>query len=399
MKASELNFLVVEDDDFQRRMLMHMLRSLGAASICDAGDGKRALDIIRGRNAPVDVVLCDLNMPEMDGLECLRHLGQELVSRLAVIIISALDNNVLVSVGKMTQLYGVNLLGILEKPNTLVQLEALIVQYERAKDTPQTPRTESRTFSLEEIRHGMREKQFEPFFQPKVDFKTGKISGAEALARWRHPEYGVIAPYAFIPQMEEANEIDELTFLMLEKVVSACRSLHDKGHLITISINLSRISLTDNRLAHRIAQVVGDAGVDPRYIMCEITESAVTTDVPLALENLARLCMYGFALSIDDYGTGYSSIQQLTRIAFSELKIDQAFVKDFATNPKLRIVVESSIEMARKLGVKGVAEGVETQAQWDTLKAMGCDVAQGYLIAKPMDLAACTEFCARYSPR
>ncbi|WP_297463451.1 EAL domain-containing protein, partial [Ferrovum sp.] len=134
---------------------------------------------------------------------------------------------------------------------------------------------------------------------------------------------------------------------------------------------------------------------DTRYIVLEITESAAMTDAAHALENLARLCMKGFILSIDDYGTGYSSMQQLTRIPFGELKIDQSFVKDFSANQTLRIAVESSIDMAHKLKIKCVAEGVETQQDWDMLKNMGCDTAQGYFIAKPMDLAAFIEFCEK----
>ncbi|HQT25947.1 MAG TPA: EAL domain-containing protein, partial [Burkholderiales bacterium] len=140
------------------------------------------------------------------------------------------------------------------------------------------------------------------------------------------------------------------------------------------------------------------SGVDPRYLMLEITESAAMTNVAPALENLARLCMNGFSLSIDDYGTGSSNLQQLTRIAFSELKIDQSFVKDFADNKSLRIVVKSSIDMAHKLNVKSVAEGVETSQDWEALKAAGCDTAQGYFIAKPMDRNGFAEFIGRYRP-
>ncbi len=150
-------------------------------------------------------------------------------------------------------------------------------------------------------------------------------------------------------------------------------------------------------MAGRITQVVRNAGVDPHHIVLEVTESAAMTDVAPALENLARLRMHGLGLSIDDYGTGYAGMQQLTRIAFSELKIDQSFMKDFTTNQTLRIIVESSIKMAHRLRVKSVAEGVEEKLDWDTLKSMGCDTTQGYFIARPMNLTAFLEFCAGYS--
>jgi EAL domain-containing protein (putative c-di-GMP-specific phosphodiesterase class I)/CheY-like chemotaxis protein len=394
LKNNELNIMVVEDDDFQRRMVVNMLRSLSVSSVCDAGDGKQALKIIRSKNEkPVDIVICDLNMPEMDGLEFLRYLGEE-HHNVAIIIVTALGSKLLTSAGRMAKMYGIKLLGAIHKPIMQGQLKEMLAKYQHLESKWQQP-IATASFTLEEILQGVRAKQFEPFFQPKVDLKTGWLVGAEALARWIHPEQGVVSPYAFIPQLEQSGNIDDLTFLMLEKSAAACRSFHDGGHTFTISVNLSLASLNDTALADRITQVVRKAGIEPQYIVLEITESAAMTDVAHALENLARLCMNGFVLSIDDYGTGYSSLQQLTRIAFSELKIDQSFVKDFADNESLRIVVESSIDMAHKLRVKSVAEGVETQQDWDALKSVGCDTAQGYFIARPMNLVSFVEFCAR----
>ncbi|HEY3328254.1 MAG TPA: EAL domain-containing protein [Novimethylophilus sp.] len=396
MKINELNLLVVEDDDFQRQMVVNMLRSLGVASISDAGNGRQALEIIRGANSrPVDVVLCDLNMPEMDGMECLRHLGQER-HNVAIIITSVLDSKLLASVGRMAKLYGIKLLGTIEKPIMLVHLKELLSKHGHSENKWDQP-VDEKPFTLVEILQGIRANQFVAFFQPKADLKTGRIVGAEALARWIHPEHGVVSPYAFIPPLEQSGNIDALTFLMLEQSASACRLLLDRGYILTISVNLSLVSLGDSTLADKITQVVRNAGIDPQYIVLEITESAAMTNVAQALENLARLCMNGFALSIDDYGTGYSSMQQLTRIAFSELKIDQSFVKDFADNEALSIVVESSIDMAHKLRIKSIAEGVETQQDWDRLKSLGCDMGQGYFIAKPMDVTAFHDFMGNYS--
>ncbi|MBI5889491.1 MAG: EAL domain-containing protein [Nitrosomonadales bacterium] len=398
MKTDELNFLVVEDDDFQRQMLANMLRSLGATSVIGAGNGKQALEIIRGVSpSPVDIALCDLNMPEMDGMEFLRHLGQE-NHNVAVIITSAQDSKLLASVAKMTTMYGIKLLGAIGKPVMPTQLQELLAKYGDAEIKRQQP-VAARSFTLDEILQGIRANQFEPFFQPKVDLKTGQLVGAEALARWVHPEHGVIGPNSFIQQLEQSGNIDNLTFLILEKSATACRSFHDKGFKLGISVNLSLASLDDATLANKVAQVVYKAGIEAQYILLEITESAAMTNVAPALENLARLCMNGFSLSIDDYGTGYSSMQQLTRIAFRELKIDQSFVKDCADNEALRIVIESSIDMAHKLQVKSVAEGVETQQDWDTLKSMGCDTVQGYFIAKPMNETVFRDFMANYSQR
>ncbi len=394
INVNELNFLVVEDDDFQRGMVVNILRSLGAKSVGDAENGKQAIKMIYGKNEQlVDIVVCDLNMPEMDGLEFLRYLGEK-QHNISIVIISALGSKLLTSAGSMAKMYGMKLLGVIEKPIKQGQLKELLAKYERTENKWPKPAS-NMSFTLEEILQGIRAKQFEPYFQPKLDLKTGRLVGAEVLARWIHPMQGVISPSAFIPLLEQSGHIDELTFIMLEKSAATCQLLHDKGIMLTVSINLSLVSLDDTALADRITRVVKNAGLDPRYMILEITETAAMTDVAHALENLSRLCMNGFLLSIDDYGTGYSSMQQLTRIPFGELKIDQSFVKDFADNEALRIVVESSIDMAHKLKVKSIAEGVETQQDWEMLKSMGCDAAQGYFIAKPMDLASFIEFCAR----
>ncbi|MDP3512184.1 MAG: EAL domain-containing response regulator [Sulfuritalea sp.] len=388
--------MILEDDEFQRNMLVGMLGTLGVASILDASNGKQALEIIHGpKSEAIDVVLCDLNMPEMDGMEFLRHLGAG-HRNIAVILISALDSKLLTSVGRMTELYGVQLLGVIEKPVLPESLREHLLKYRLT--TRKVPRAAAPSFALDEILAGIRADQFVPFFQPKVDMKSGRLTGAEALARWIHPDHGVIGPHAFIPALEQTGNIDDLTFRMLRKSAAALRSFHEKGHRLTVSVNLSLVSLDDTSLADRITQAVCELGVDPKFIVLEITESAAMTNVAPALENLARLCMNGFALSIDDYGTGSSNIQQLTRIAFSELKIDQSFVKDFADNKALRIVVESSIDMARKLLVRSVAEGVETQRDWDGLKLVGCDTVQGYFVARPMDEAAFHKFVADFLP-
>lgn len=397
MDADKITILVLEDDDFQRKMLIKMLNTLGVKHIFEATNGTEALAILTAEKInSIDMALCDINMPEMDGMEFMRHLGEQRCTT-SIVILSTLDTALLASVAKMSLAYGINLLEVIEKPISLARLKQLLLQFSKPekiplKSLPQLPR-----FSLEDIIQGVRAEEFLPYFQPQVHLQTGKIIGAEALARWVHPKYGVIAPFAFIGLLEQNNMLDELTFIMLKKSLIAFRQLKEKGHAIAISINLSITSLTDVNLANNITQLVREAGVESNNIVFEVTESAAMTDVAHALENLARLRMNGFGLSIDDYGTGYASMQQLTRIAFTELKIDQSFINNCITTPALRIIVESSIEIARKLKYKSVAEGVETIGDWNALKSMGCDIAQGYFIAKPMPLNDLVAFCQNFS--
>jgi EAL domain-containing protein (putative c-di-GMP-specific phosphodiesterase class I)/FixJ family two-component response regulator len=387
----KLNLCVMEDDEFQRKMLIKMLQTLGVTSIREGSDGRQMLKIVHSEKVKPDIVLCDLNMPKMDGLEFLRRLGGA-YQNIAVIIISSLDSKLLVAAGKIAKMHGIQLLGAVEKPIMLTQLKTLLSKFEHIENPKTSNITAERHFTLEEILTGIHAKQFVPFFQAKVDLKSSRLVGAEALARWIHPKHGIVSPYAFIPILENSNNIDELTFHMLEQSAAACRIFHDNGHFISVSVNISLVSLGDQDLAEKITNIVKKSGLENRYIVLEITESAAMTDIANAMENLTRLRMNGFSLSIDDYGTGYSSMQQLTRIPFNELKIDQSFVQDFADNEALRIVVESSIHMAHKLRVKSVAEGVETQQDWDMLKSMKCDIVQGYFISRPIDLAAFNDF-------
>ena len=396
MTLEGLIVLVVEDHDFQRRTVARMLRSLGALEVLEASDGRQALELIPDA-AHVDLVVCDLDMPKMDGMEFIRHLGQTDLP-ISLIIGSAKERALLDSVEKMARAYGVRLIGVIEKPITLTGLKQLIGRHELPKLKAERASINTPRFTLEQIRQGLQKKQFEPFFQPKVELATGQLVGAEALARWRHPEQGLIAPYEFIALLEKSGNIDELTFAMLAAAADACRIWRESGLELTVSVNLSLVSLTDTMLAERITQIVRAARLDPQHMVLEITETAAMTEVAHALENLARLRMRGFGLSIDDYGTGYASMQQLTRIPFTELKIDQGFVMGCVSNHATRAIVESSVEMARRMVIKSVAEGVETQADWDALKATGCDVAQGYFIAKPMDASSFIDFCSTYKP-
>jgi EAL domain-containing protein (putative c-di-GMP-specific phosphodiesterase class I)/FixJ family two-component response regulator len=388
----DLVALVVEDDGFQRRTVARMLRSLGACEVREAEDGRAALRSMHGPGA-VDLVVCDLDMPGMDGMEFMRHLGQEKCSA-SVVISSAKERPLVASVEKMALAYGVHLLGLIEKPVTLSGLEDLLAKRNATDPQLQMPAMPDVVFRVEEILEGVRRHQFVPFYQPKLDLATGRVSGMEVLARWLHPDLGLIGPSAFIPLLELASQIDGLTMSIIEQASNCCRKLLNSGSDLVMSMNLSLVSLTDTVMADRISHLVRNAGLDPRRVIFEITETAAMTRVAPALENLARLRMRGFGLSVDDYGTGFASLQQLMRVPFTELKIDQAFVTGCGTNAGSRIIVESSVAMARKLGMKSVAEGVESEADLKVVKAACCDMAQGYYIARPMGEEDFAESCA-----
>jgi EAL domain-containing protein (putative c-di-GMP-specific phosphodiesterase class I)/ActR/RegA family two-component response regulator len=382
VSIANLRFLIAEDDEFQRRWLAVMLTKLGAQHIVEAENGRIALDILRGKQA-IDISFIDLNMPSMDGIELVRHLANG-DDKTAIVLTSALGSALLFSVETMSKAYGVDLLGTFEKPATPEILQRLIDQYR-----PPVPRNEGKTaipsFSLEEIQRAVQADQFEPFFQPKVELATGKVKAVEAFVRWRHPQYGVLTPAFFIPVLEASGHMEDLTWSVIERSVAACRTWHDRGLMLSVSINLSVTSLSEPGLAEKILQHIAGHAIEPQYITFEITELMAMTDVPICLENLARLRMKGFGLSVDDYGTAHSNLQQLLRIPFLDLKIDRSFVAGASQNGQMHIALSSSLELARKLRRNSVAVGVETREDWDLLRDLGCTYAQGYYIAKPME--------------
>jgi EAL domain-containing protein (putative c-di-GMP-specific phosphodiesterase class I) len=370
--------LVAEDHNFQRRLVVRMLNTLGLKEVWEAKNGLEALAILKEKGS-VDLLICDLDMEQMDGMELIRNIGRS-DSVGAVIVLSGHERTLLETVAKMAHAYGVKLLGVIDKPLTLDRLQNVI----DLSCSPQVTREPTHQFSVDEILYGIRHGQFEAFFQPKVSLSTGLLAGAEALARWRHPEHGLIGPNAFVPALEQAQEIEGLTFLMVKQAALACRHWAQQSSSISVSVNISLASLGDPAIADQISAITSSVGLSPSQMVLEITETAAIGNVGETLENFVRLRMRGFGLSIDDFGTGFASLQQLQLAPFSELKIDRSFVTGCAENPASRAIMESSVRMARQLGFRSVGEGVETQADWNVLRDAQCDFAQGFFVARPM---------------
>jgi len=392
----DLRLLIVEDHDFQRQQMAGCLRRLGAEDIHEAACGHSALELMADLEPPVDIVISDLDMPGMDGMEFIRRVGESWYEP-ALIIVSALEPSLIRSVRTMAAAYGLSLLDTIEKPATPRELLSALCKYKpdqrRHRPAPAVAR-----YSVAELEAAIANDQFEPFFQPKVELATGRLCGLEALARWRHPEHGVLSPHVFIDALESQGRIDALTNIMLDKASAWCAFWRNSGLDIKVSVNISVQSLADIGLAESLIRRVRRQGLEPCQMTLEITETAVMIEVGRVLENLARLRMKGFELSIDDYGTGYSSMQQLTRIAAGELKIDRAFVNYASSHEEGRVILKSNLEMARKLNLTTVAEGVETLDDWALLAEYGCDQGQGYLIARPMAADAVSDWAQKWDP-
>jgi EAL domain-containing protein (putative c-di-GMP-specific phosphodiesterase class I)/ActR/RegA family two-component response regulator len=380
------HFLVAEAEPVQRRALIEALGQLGATRVTDVPDGPTALRTLQASFTPrVDVAIIDLALGGMDGLELLRAIAA-LKSSVRLIVVGAQPASVLFSVETLAQAYGVDLLGTVAKPVSSAKLKALLDNFQ----PPARPRAQTATqaFSFAEVGHGLQQRQFEPFFQPKIELATGQVKGLETFARWRHPEHGVLGPGAFIDALEQNNRVEFLDWTMIELSVERCRAYHDQGIPISISLNLAAETLANPNFIRQVSSCMKRHGVMPDYLTLEITESSILKFDADFIERLVRLRMMGFGLAIDDYGTGRSNLQLLARIPFSELKIDRSFVDGASKKRPLGTVLKSCLGLAHSLDRMSVAVGVETRQDWDFLQGLGCTYAQGYHIANPMEASA-----------
>jgi len=243
-----------------------------------------------------------------------------------------------------------------------------------------------------DLRTAIEQDQVELHYQPKVDGRTGRAHGVEALLRWRHPKHGMIPPMTFIPVAERYGLIGKLGHWV---ILEACRQIErwrNEGLRMNVAVNLSVHQLREEDLVDRVEQALQQYNVDASQLLCEITESVAMSDVRATQAAFTGLARIGVLLSIDDFGTGYSSLSYLRRLPARQLKIDRSFISDLETSSDARAIVSAVVHLAHDLGLGVVAEGVETDGQREVLEALKCDELQGYLFAKPMDARAIVEW-------
>jgi diguanylate cyclase (GGDEF)-like protein len=240
------------------------------------------------------------------------------------------------------------------------------------------------------LRSAIADGQIVLFYQPKAELTTGKIVGVEALARWQHPRLGLIGPSEFVPIAEQTGLIGPLTSHVLQEALSQLSIWADQGEELSVAVNLSARSFLDAQLAVEIPRLLEASGVDARRLELEITESMLMLDPARAKATLDRLSAIGLSLSVDDFGTGYSSLANLKRLPVDVIKIDKSFVIDMPHDPSDAAIVRSTIDLAHNLGLKVVAEGVESHEAWRRLAELGCDLAQGFYVSRPLPADAMT---------
>lgn len=389
------NVLIIEDDLFQLKLMMKMLAKITSARIHSAGNGQQALDKLSQISVP-DVILCDLSMPEMDGVEFLRNIAKNKIDCHIIVNSSAADD-VLSSVINMAKSYGLNNIHMLNKPvglHHLINLFEAIVVKQVATIYPMNSDYQA---SANELICALQENQFKAFYQPQIKTSTCEVIGAEALARWYHPTKGILTPNYFIDQLTELDLLEELTFQVIESAIKSCIVWHQMGYKYQVSVNVSPKDLVNLSFADRVFTLLKEYGLPEHYLNVEITETDICPNIAKALETVARLRIKGVNISIDDFGTGYSSLQQLITSPFTELKIDQVFVRQMVSNPKHLAAVTFSLQLAKSFGLKTVAEGVETEDEAAILTELGCDVFQGFLFSPALEESKFLEWVSNFS--
>jgi len=373
--------LLVDDDPFMLGMQTRMLRSMGYTMIGTAASADAALMLLGERRAAVDVVICDLNMPDVDGLEFLCRVGDS-DFRGNVILLSGEGPRIIHAVRKLLTTRPLSILGALEKPAGREALRLLLDRWQPvvspAAVAPQP------TYTAADLEAAQQAEQWVLHYQPKVDLRTGALVGTEALVRWKHPLHGLVYPDRFIALAEECGAIDALTDWVMRAALAQLALWHQGGLQTHMAVNVSIENLRAPDFARKVGALVRHSGVSPQDLTLEVTESRVMGMSTAPLESLVRLRMQRFGLSIDDFGTGHSSLAQLRDVPFTELKIDRGFVHGARQNQLIRPILEGSLGIAQRLGLQTVAEGVETEDDWALLREIGYGCAQGYLIGRPM---------------
>jgi EAL domain-containing protein (putative c-di-GMP-specific phosphodiesterase class I)/AmiR/NasT family two-component response regulator len=377
--------LVVEDSAVQRGYLVGLLRQLAFGEILEAADGNEALRLLeREQHDRIFLVLTDLEMPGMDGIELTCQLRERRLTD-NLIVVSARDPRLLEIIENMAcEDASIGLLGTLLKPVQLESLTQLLCKASpRGGDCrPAPPPAQA---SLEELAQALARSEFLPWFQPKIAMQNGQLKGVEVLARWQHPQRGLLSPAHFIDTLEGQPLMADFTLALVQQVLAYILHWQQAGMPpLTVSVNLSADNLAERAFIDRLTALVMQSGVAPSTLVWEVTETSVMRQLSQALTNMGRLRLMGFGLAMDDFGIGYSSMQQFARCPFTELKIDRAFVNGAAQWPNRLSVLKSALDLGQSLGVATVAEGVETVEDWKLLRELGCDLAQGYLLAKPM---------------
>ena len=389
--------LIVDDSISMRLEAERILQSIGFSCILQAEDGRHALEILSsGKN--IDFLLTDLNMPNMDGVVLLDEIEKCYAHRIYVAVMSGLDASLLSSVKEIADNSEFELIGIMPKPITLRGVRQMLAPHdpERHRHLPSPHATLH--FTEQEFSEALANGQITAYYQPKVQLSDGQVVGIEALARWNHPTAGIVPPVAFLEFLESGPSAREHFLFQVNLALDVIRKVEPLCNNLTVNLNLPVSLLVVPDLVEAVMLQVKNAQSNPERIVLEVTETSVMSNLKTCLSTLTRLRMNGFGIAMDDYGTGYSSMKQLAKCPFTELKIDRAFVHAVGKDRKLLSILTAALGICEQLQLTSVAEGIEDDADWRLSRSLGCEIGQGYYFSKPLPVEQLMVYLASYRP-
>jgi EAL domain-containing protein (putative c-di-GMP-specific phosphodiesterase class I)/ActR/RegA family two-component response regulator len=412
--------LLVIDDDPMIGQLIQRIAEMAAVQVRVTPDPAEFFRLLEDWD-PTHLAI-DLIMPDMDGVEVMIQLAR-LSCQAKIIITSGIGNRVLDAAGRAASEHGLDIIGVLAKPFSPGDLRALLADdkttsaslpFGGKKAIAKSPAASAPVkvlgpLSTADIKAALDQGLIHVAYQPKVSCKTGLLAGFEALARWQDPRRGWVSPGDFIPIAESTGLINVLTEQVIEQTLAwftpLCLGTLGGEKLppavrdtLKMAINISARTLSSEALFDRVRQQCELMGLSPERFIFELTETSTMTDPTASLDLLTRLRIKGFYLSIDDFGTGYSSMLQLVRLPVSEIKIDQSFVMTAMKSEESRTVIKFIVDLGHSLGLQSTAEGVEDEETLAYLREIGCDLAQGYWIGRPMSGDDVLAWIKTYNP-
>jgi EAL domain-containing protein (putative c-di-GMP-specific phosphodiesterase class I)/DNA-binding SARP family transcriptional activator len=386
-----LSVLVVEDHAFQRRTALALLRGLGVGTLAEAPDGDAALALLADSRPP-DVIVCDIDMPGMDGVEFIRRVAQRGLAS-AVAIASGLDRRVLDAVQSVGQGYGLQVLGAVEKPLTARRLRELLEAYRPPRRRPEGDGPAPSAQALDEA---LAHDGIDGALQPIVDFASGGVCAAQLVARWQQPGAPAIGLDAFEHLLADERLAARFVDRLAELLCVALRDLDRSANPIDLWIRLPAAGLADLTLADRLVDRVRGCGGDPSRIVCALGASALRQDA--ALHVLARLRVKGFGLCLDDFGGDHAAAEQLKSGPFTAVRLAEHVICGAHGAPARVAVLQDAIDVARELELPVVGGGCATASDFELLLELGCDFGQGEVIAGPMQASRLTDWAQSFTP-
>jgi EAL domain-containing protein (putative c-di-GMP-specific phosphodiesterase class I)/DNA-binding NarL/FixJ family response regulator len=390
------NVLVLDDDPFMLSLMGQMLVRMDYKNVATFGRGEDAMNALRRDGGAFDLILCDLQMPEMDGVEFVRHLS-EIRYPGALVLVSGEDSRISEAVENLANAHSLQVLGTLRKPTNPNALATIL-----ARLKPKA-RTESGAqeipYSRSVLQQALLDKEFIAHYQPKINLRTGALTGVECLVRWQNPRDGLCFPDRFLPAIEEHGLMDLLTETVITAGIHDAKQWRNEGLDIHVAVNISMSRLTDLAFPEFIARAARKVDLPLDRLILEVTETQLMQNAVSAYDILTRLRLKRVGLAIDDFGVGHSSMAKLRDLPFNELKIDRGFVHGACRSESLAVFLHSSISLARQLGLSTVAEGVEDHDDWMFLRTTSCDEAQGWFIAKAMAASELSAWTSTWAAR